>query len=216
MIFDFDGTLADTLQLCCSAFREVTKRQLGRDYSDAEIVALFGPSEEGIFQRIAGKRWKDCHTDFLAVYERDHEGSAELFPGVPELLAELTERNIPVAIVTGKGSGSAALSLRLLRIDGHFDIVETGSPEGSVKPAAIRRIVQHWNVDPSTVAYIGDAPNDISEARAAGVIPLAAAWATTADRAALHARDPAAIFTSVGQFNHWIRHNTKSMSFRMP
>ena len=201
MIFDFDGTLADTLQLCCSAFREVTHRRLGRDYSDADIMAMFGPSEDGIFRQLAGNGWRDCHAEFLAIYERDHADTAELFPGIPEMLAVLRERNIPAAIVTGKSAESAAISLRLLQLDAHFDIVEAGSPEGSVKPAAIRRIVERWNLDPETIAYVGDAPNDVSEARAAGVIPLAAAWATMADRTALvvsahggHARFAAATF----------------------
>jgi phosphoglycolate phosphatase-like HAD superfamily hydrolase len=207
MIFDFDGTLADTLQLCCAAFREVTQRRLGRDYTDTEIMALFGPSEDGIFQQLVGESWKECHADFLAIYERDHALSAEVFPGVPELLALLRKRNIPTAIVTGKSAESAAISLRLLQLDGLFDIVEPGSPEGSVKPAAIRRIVERWNVDPATVAYVGDAPNDVSEAHAAGVIPLAAAWATMADQATLEAREPAATFTSVAEFTNWIRHN---------
>lgn len=207
MIFDFDGTLADTLQLCCDTFREVAQRQLGRDYTDVEIMAMFGPSEDGIFQQIAGERWRDCQDDFLAVYERDHAASARLFPGVPELLAVLAERGIPAAIVTGKSAASAAISLRLLELDQHFDTVESGSPEGSVKPVAIRRIVERWNLDPATVAYVGDAPNDVTEARAAGVIPLAAAWAATADRAALEARKPAKIYTSVSALNEWIRHN---------
>lgn len=211
MIFDFDGTLADTLQLCCAAFREVAHRQLGREYADAEIVAMFGPSEEGMFQRIAGERWKDCQQDFLAVYERDHATTAELFPAIPELLSSLSERNIPVAIVTGKGADSAAISLRLLKLDQHFDIVESGSPAGSIKPAAIRRIVERWNVDPATVAYVGDAPNDVSDARAAGVVPLAAAWAATADRGALTAREPVAVFTSVGELSEWVRHNTETL-----
>ncbi|HEX5164247.1 MAG TPA: HAD family hydrolase [Thermomicrobiales bacterium] len=207
MIFDFDGTLGDTLQLCCAAFREVTQRRLGRDFSDAEIMALFGPSEDGIFQQLAGDGWQDCHADFLAIYERDHATSAELFPGIPEMLAVLRERDIPAAIVTGKSAESAAISLRQLELAAHFDIVEAGSPEGSVKPVAIRRILERWKIDPATVAYVGDAPNDVSEAHAAGVIPLAAAWAATVDRAALEARKPAATFASPADLTTWIRHN---------
>jgi len=208
MIFDFDGTLADTIPLCCAAFREVAQRQLGRDFTDAQIIDLFGPSEVGIFQQLAGDRWKDCMHDFLEVYEREHDLCAEAFPGVSDLLAVLSERRIEVAIVTGKGAGSAAISLKRLGLDRHFDLVESGSPEGSVKPAAIRRIVEHWNLDPATVAYVGDAPNDVSDAHAAGVVALAAAWAATANREALAARDPAWLFRSVDALTEWIQQNT--------
>ncbi len=205
IIFDFDGTVADTIPLCCSAFREVAKHQLGRDYSDAEIVGMFGPSEEGIFQRIAGDRWESCIEDFLTVYERDHVSLVTLFPGIPELLSQLVGHRVPIAIATGKGAGSAAISLRILDLKQHFDIVESGSPEGSVKPEAIRRIVHRWDLDPTTVAYVGDAPNDVSDARAAGVVPLAAAWAATADPAALQDRGPAAMFSSVVELTDWIQ-----------
>jgi HAD superfamily hydrolase (TIGR01549 family) len=210
LIFDFDGTLADTLPLCCAAFREVTQRHLGLDYSDAEIVALFGPSEVGIFQQIAAERWETCMEDFLSVYEREHERHAALFPGVLDMLAVLAERQVRVAIVTGKGADSAAISLRLLGLDRHFEIVESGSPEGGVKPAAIQRITQQWELDPADIAYIGDAPSDITDARAAGVVPLAAAWTATADVNALEARDPAVLFRSVDELTDWIRHNTRS------
>ena len=207
IIFDFDGTLADTLPLCCGAFREVARRHLGRDYTNAEIVALFGPSEVGIFQQIAGDRWERCLEDFLAIYERDHHNCATVFPGVLEMLSGLADRDIPAAIVTGKGADSAGISLRLLNLEQHFDVVEAGSPEGSVKPAAIRRIVQRWKVDPGTVAYVGDAPNDVSDARSAGVIPLAAAWSASADPKALANRDPAEVFASVGDLIRWMRHH---------
>ncbi|MGH9174241.1 MAG: HAD family hydrolase [Vicinamibacterales bacterium] len=208
MIFDLDGTLADTIPVCCAAFRDVMIRQTGTEYSDVEIMARFGPSEEGIFQQLAGDAWRDCLADYLMTYEREHAACAEPFPGVPEMLELLAERALPVAIVTGKGADSAAISLRALGLDRHFTIVESGSPNGSVKPASIRRIVGRWGVDPATVAYVGDAPNDIDEARSAGVIPVAAAWAVTADRAALTAQDPAQLFGSVADLCRWIRHNT--------
>ena len=208
MIFDFDGTLADTIPLCCTAFRDVMRRRLQRDYSDAEIMAYFGPSEEGIFQQVAGDDWRDYLDDYLIIYERQHADCAEPVPGVLEMLESLADRGVPVAIVTGKGAGSAAISLRALGLDRHFAIVESGSPVGSVKPDSIRRIVERWGVNPARVAYVGDAPSDVDESRLAGVIPIAAAWAETADRAALMARHPAHLFGSVADLCHWISSNT--------
>jgi phosphoglycolate phosphatase-like HAD superfamily hydrolase len=208
LIFDLDGTLADTIPVCCAAFRDVMETYLGRRYSDAEIVALFGPSEEGIIRGLAGDRWQECLRAYYAAYEREHAACADPFPGVRELLAALDERAVPVAIVTGKGATSAAISLRRLGLDRHFDIVATGSPEGSAKTAAIGRIVRFWVIPPATVGYVGDAPYDIDEARAAGVLPLAAAWARTADAPALRVRRPHALFTSVDQLIDWIARHT--------
>jgi len=52
MIWDLDGTLADTLPVCVAAFRHVFEGYEGRRYSDEEIVAMFRMSEEGVIRRV--------------------------------------------------------------------------------------------------------------------------------------------------------------------
>jgi phosphoglycolate phosphatase/pyrophosphatase PpaX len=48
MIWDLDGTLADTLPLCVTAFRHIFEGYGDRPYRDEEIIALFGPSASAI------------------------------------------------------------------------------------------------------------------------------------------------------------------------
>lgn len=50
ILFDFDGTVADTLPLIFTAFRSTFQRFLQEHYTDEQIVALFGPTETGILQ----------------------------------------------------------------------------------------------------------------------------------------------------------------------
>lgn len=50
IIFDFDGTLANTLPLCFEAFRQVFKTFDNRDLTNNEIKAMFGSSETGIIR----------------------------------------------------------------------------------------------------------------------------------------------------------------------
>jgi phosphoglycolate phosphatase/pyrophosphatase PpaX len=208
VIFDLDGTLADTIPVCCAAFRAALREHTGRVWHDAEIVALFGPSEEGIIRDIVGDSWEQCLETYLAAYEREHVTCPDAFDGVSELLDGLRRCGIRLGVVTGKGARSAAISLRLLGLVDVFDPIETGSPDGAVKPDALRRIAAHWGLDPARIAYVGDAPTDVHDARDAGVLPLAAAWASTADREALEAAAPYRLFTGVDQFAEWIaRHS---------
>ena len=53
LIFDLDGTLANTLPVAIAAFQHTFRTHVGRDYSPAEIRAMFGPSEEGILRNAA-------------------------------------------------------------------------------------------------------------------------------------------------------------------
>jgi pyrophosphatase PpaX len=204
MIFDLDGTLTDTFRVCFLAFRETLQSFTGATFTDDEIMAGFGPSEDGMFQRWVPDRWAECLQLYLIVYAREHRRIGRTFPGVETALGLLRDRGIPLAVVTGKGPQSAAISLAQLGLTPYFDCIETGSPEGSVKPRCIRRILARWETPPERVAYLGDVPSDIQASQAVGVLPLAAAWEERSDDQALRALHPLAVFQAVPEFVQWI------------
>ena len=204
IIFDLDGTIADTLPVCFAAFREVFQDALGRDYTDLEVRAMFGPAEEGIFQRMIPGDWERRLEQFLAAYQRFHSLCPEPFPGMRAAIEKLREHNIRLGIVTGKGPRSAGISLRELGLDGIFEPVEAGSPNGGVKPDAMRRVLDCWGLPSHEVASLGDARPDIESSRQLGMTSLAAAWASTANFEMLNSLAPDAIFRRVEEFDEWI------------
>jgi pyrophosphatase PpaX len=125
------------------------------------------------------------------------------------LLGLLRQRDVALGIVTGKGAHSAAISLRYLGLAHYFDVVETGSAEGAVKPRAIQKVIARWGMSPRQVAYVGDSAYDVEAAQEAGVLPLGAAWAATADADRLNALTPLATFRSVESFIKWIDNNVE-------
>lgn len=203
-IFDLDGTLADTLPLCFVSYREVFLKYTGRNYSDDEIAAMFGPSDAGMFQRVIPDYWESAVEDYLENYAKFHPHYAKKFRGIDRLLELLKLNNIPMAIVTGKGKESAEISLDLLGLSEYFDILEPGKPEGAVKPQAIQRILQRWGIPGEQVFYIGDVGYDIRSAHEAGVIPLAAGWSNTVDHDELLKETPLAVFSTVEQLIDWL------------
>lgn len=209
IIFDLDGTLGNTLPVCYEAFRVALKEFQGRHYTDAEIRATFGPSEEGVIQRLVPERWEACLATFLAAYESAHAGYAAPFPGIEAALQLLQARGVALAIVTGKGVHSAAISLRYLGLAPYFAAIETGSPNGVIKAEAIRRLLAGWGIPAERAAYVGDAAFDMVAAREAGVAPLAAAWAPGTDVPALQAQAPLALFRTVEGFRTWVADHIK-------
>ena len=203
-IFDLDGTLADTLPACYAAFRAACDKLGGPRYTDAEIRALFGPSEEGMVQRAMPDCWRDALTVLLDEYRRHLAFCPRVFPPVASALEELRRWRVPLALVTGKGPQTTAMSLSHFGLDGTFDHVETGSPAGVVKAAAIARVVAAWGVAPVEVVYVGDAVADMQAAEQAGVLGVAAAWAPSAIEAELAATRPHALFTDAGAFQAWL------------
>ena len=203
-IFDLDGTLADTLQVCFAAFRAAFEQLGAPVYTDDRIRALFGPSEEGMRQRAIPERWQDAVASYLVEYEKQLPLCAGLFPAVDAALRLLRERGIPTALVTGKGQVSMAMSLTYFGLDGVFDAVESGSATGVVKADAIRRVVKRWDVDPGRVICAGDAGVDMVAAREAGVVPVGAAWAPSVVPGELEATRPHVIFTRAEDFHRWL------------
>jgi phosphoglycolate phosphatase/pyrophosphatase PpaX len=204
MIFDLDGTLADTMPVCIQAHRRAFEEYLGHSYSDSEIVAMFGPSEEGIIRSRAGDRAEECLEFFFDEYRRVHVLCSAPFSGVPALLDTLRSNGVPLALVTGKGPRSAAISLSLLGLERYFDQVEVGSSAGIIKPTCIRRVLAEWAVSAHEAAYVGDLPADIRSSRAAGVLAVGAAWAPSADASALRAQQADVVFESIPALQEWI------------
>ena len=203
-IFDLDGTLADTLPACYAAFRVACQQLDGPPYTNPQIRELFGPSEEGMLQRAMPDRWEKGLEVLLDEYRRQLPLCTGLFPAIASTLSRLRQRRIPLALVTGKGPHTTAMSLAHFGLAETFDAVEVGSPTGVVKAAAIARVVAAWGVPPGRVIYVGDAVADMHAAHEAGVLAVAAAWAPSAIAAELTAARPHALFEDAAAFEAWL------------
>jgi pyrophosphatase PpaX len=203
LLFDLDGTLGDTLPICFQAFRATFRQHLGRELDDRQVHAMFGPSEEGILQRQVPDEWHAALDTYLQEYERAHASCPSLFDGLQAILDRLKASGVRLAIVTGKGARSAAISARILGLHHYFERIEPGSIDRAVKPQRIRAILEDWQLPPHEVAHIGDSPSDITAARTEGVMALAAAWAPTADAHRLLELEPAELFRTVPHFASW-------------
>lgn len=203
-IFDLDGTLGDTLPVCYRAFREVLLERTGREYAHHQIRAMFGPSEEGILAQHCPDAPDAALADYLTAYRSAHSICPQPFAGIRAILEGLRDRAVALAIVTGKGPGSARISLETFDLQGFFPIVEAGSPDGGVKPAAMRRVLRRWGIAPRTVIGVGDSPSDVRSAREAGIVSVAAAWAPGCQSTRLDACRPDRIFGEVSAFGRWL------------
>lgn len=204
VIFDLDGTLADTVPVCLAAFRRTFLHFTGRRYGDAELKALFTPTEEGIIQRVLPDRCAEAFAMFVREYEAAHSACNAPFAGIPEILREIRCSGAQMAIVTGKGRTTAAISLDRIGLSGFFDTVLTGGDDGSVKAERILELSTRWNIEPPGLAYVGDAARDVTETRSVNAVPLAASWAETTDVVALEQARPSALFRTTVDMLAWV------------
>jgi phosphoglycolate phosphatase-like HAD superfamily hydrolase len=176
VIFDFDGTLADTLPICIEGFRRAAFPYRGRLLSDQEIRATFGPSEEGSAEALAPGHAAECLDSYYAHYRDLHASCRSPFNGVHNLVRRLKASGVLIGIVTGKGIGSLSISLATVGLEGLFDTLEAGCKHGPCKPEGIQKILSLWAVSADEVIYVGDAPSDVKAARLVGTPVVGAGW----------------------------------------
>jgi phosphoglycolate phosphatase/pyrophosphatase PpaX len=204
LLFDLDGTIGDTLPLCIAAFRESIEPLLGRSLSDEDIIATFGPSEEGTVMALVPDHYDEGMERYLKAYERMHGMCRQAFDGMPELLRDHKAKGHYVGMVTGKGPLSTEITLNKYGLSDVFDVIKTGSLEGPVKDRHFKAIVEETGIPTTEFLYIGDAPSDITAAHSCGMPIAAAAWADTADVETLKNLKPDFLFESIEAFKSYL------------
>ena len=182
IIFDVDGTLTFTNQLIFDSFKHITKKYLGRSYTDDEIIALFGPTEDVILREMCKEEYESARKDYYAYYKNNHD-IARLYDGIKELIVDLNNSGILLSIFTGKGRTSALITLDELGLTNYFDMIVSGDDVENHKPSpeGIIMFLSKHNFDPKEVLMIGDAPSDIIAANECGVEIASVVWDSYAE-----------------------------------
>lgn len=190
VLFDFDGTLADTLPLVLAALHAALGDVTTRRFRDEEISATFGVTEEGSLEKLVPGSGESAMSAYLHHYRRMHAMCPSPFPGIRDILVDLNQQGVFLGIVTGRSAASLEISLNEFGLKHFFGAFGSGSVERPVKPECIQRIIGENQLDPCRSLYIGDMPSDIPASREAGVQSAAAAWAPTVSKQALLDGDP--------------------------
>ncbi|MFC6091934.1 HAD family hydrolase [Saccharothrix lopnurensis] len=183
VLFDVDGTLVDTPAGMTVVLRDVVaefggaadeprlRATVGRPLVASLALLLDLPADHPDAAR-AADRARALFTERVVPVATDL-----VFPGVPELLAELREHGHRLAVVTSKVHRSAVELLEATGLLGHFDalschgMAERGKPHPDLALLAADAL----GVPPERCVVVGDAVDDVLMARAAGMDALGVA-----------------------------------------
>lgn len=170
MLFDLDGTLADTHQLIFDSFNHILRKYRSIEMTPKEILSYFGPPEEVCIKNMLRPDDFDrVWSDFLEYYST-HLNESRVFGGVQELLKRVKELGKLLGVFTAKGTKTAELTLEYHGIMKLFDIVVTGSSVKNHKPdpEGIVVALTKLGVAAAKTMVIGDSPSDYKASVAAG------------------------------------------------
>jgi pyrophosphatase PpaX len=181
VIFDLDGTLADTIPLIVASFNAACREAMGRSYTPEEVISRFGIPDAAMVKRELRESSPEIADHaverFYRHYEQEHD-MVSAFDGVTQLLHALQERGVPMGVMTGKGARTAEITLRKLGWQGLFGSVVTGEDVIHQKPhpEGVLKAAQELGINPEECVFIGDSPADIEAGKAAGMTTIGVVW----------------------------------------
>ncbi|MCX7513034.1 HAD hydrolase-like protein [Frateuria hangzhouensis] len=173
IIFDLDGTLADSFGFFVSVHNRLADRHRFRRIESGEIEDLRGRSAREVMRHVGLPRWK------LPLVARSfvrlmREADVRLFEGVDDALVQLHGSGTTLALVSSNAAGNC----RRILGDAHWQRLAHAECGASIfgKQRRIARVLNATGTPPRRALYVGDQPTDAEAARAAGVAFGAVAW----------------------------------------
>jgi len=173
VIFDWDGTIVDSAEPTYRCYERLFA-ELGVAFDRETYARTYSPNWYDTFRALGvpEERWPHADARWLAHFA---EETVQLIDGVRDALHELAWRGIDAAIVT---SGSRSRIEREIEEHGLADIIREcvcGSDVAQKKPhpASLQLCLSRMELDPRDAVYVGDSPEDVLMARAAGVYAVA-------------------------------------------
>ena len=188
IIFDFDGTLADTIDILLSitnrlsaefGFKSATKEELAQlsNLNSWQILQYSGIS---IFKfPLLIRRLKaELHSEVPHI---------QLFPGIKEVLLELKKCGFQLGIITSNSRENVLGALERNGLQDTFTFIYSGSTFGKHK--VINKWLRIENIHTEKVVYVGDEIRDIEAAKKTGIKVIAVGWGFNSPQA-LAAQNP--------------------------
>lgn len=183
ILFDFDGTLADTAPDLALAANLQRERQGLPHLPYEQLRPLASQGARGLLRVTLGLTPEDAayeshRLQFLADYERCMDQNSDLFPGIRELLDTLTANGHAWGIVTNKLEYLARPLIRHLGLEEQSAAIVGGDTAGHAKPhpAPLLYAAREADFEPAHCIYVGDDERDIVAGRAAGMPTIAVSY----------------------------------------
>jgi len=184
VIFDLDGTLANTLEdIADNMNRVLAESGFPTHEYDAYRFYVGNGLKNLVTQSLPENVRTDTmitfyHNRMIDIYNENYIIKTRLYDGIPELLDVLSARGIKLATLSNKVDHLTQKICNILLKNWKFEIVMGATDRFPRKPdpASALFVSAQMSVNPSRICYLGDSDIDMKTALAAGFYPVGASW----------------------------------------
>jgi phosphoglycolate phosphatase len=191
IIFDFDGTIADSFDLVLDLFYGLTGKHR---FSEQQIHEL---KKTTLLHAVKLVHLSPSQIPFLLIKGRAQMGKrlgeVKPFPGIQGTLKSLHEEGHELFIISSNSHHNVETFLREHHLSDYFDGVYGGVGLLS-KASALRKVLRQKRIDQQDAYYVGDESRDVVAAKKAHVRAISVAWGYN-DISILKAEKPYRIIT---------------------
>ena len=184
VIFDLDGTLADTLEDIADAMNRVLRGRRLPVHSSASYKLMIGKGLRNLVGQTLPVEMRNdetiaaCLDQLIAGYREHCLDKTRLYDGVADLVSTLRAVGVKLAVLSNKADDLTRRIVGALLDPGAFDVV-MGAQQGlpfKPDPAAALLVGERLGVPPARIAYLGDSGIDMRTATAAGMTAIGVSW----------------------------------------
>ncbi len=172
VLFDWDGTLVNSAAKSYRCYVRVFAA-LGIAFDQDAFERTYSPDWYRTYERIGLPReaWAEADARWLELYAQE---PSQLLPGAHETLARLAGRGIAQGLVSSGESQRVRREIAALGVAPFFGAVVCGGETARRKPdpEPLLLALERLGVAASQAAYVGDSPEDVEMARAAGAFAV--------------------------------------------
>ena len=171
VVFDWDGTVMDSVGRIVSSLRTaagISELVVPTEHQAKQIIGLsLDPAFDVLFPGITDDKRQLMFHHYREQYMRHDKTPTPLFAGVEQVLTELKDNNIKLAVATGKQRRGLARMFAETGLEKYFDTSRCADEAHSKPhPDMLQQILQELDIAPEQAIMVGDTSHDMKMAQA--------------------------------------------------
>lgn len=177
ILFDFDGTLADTEPMIIETYRQILKKyRPDLKMTEAEELKIMGPTlHQTLRLFLKEEEIEGAIVEYRTINKKLHDEMIQPMTNAIRLLDNLKSKGYRLGMVSSKKKEMVEYGLKLSKMEGYFEVIigHDDVREHKPHPEGLLKACEMMGIDHDNALYVGDTHLDIQAADAAGLYAVA-------------------------------------------